>query len=115
MFKYLINHEKQILKILESRNLENLEEVKKDHLIKISFMQHERLIHLIVTAVIGLILIMIFMAAVFTENYMLYMTTVVIIVIEIFYIRHYYLMENGVQRMYKLYDRLREKENQLSS
>ncbi len=115
MFKYLINHEKQILKILESRNLENLEEVKKDHLNKISFLQHERLIHLIVTAVIGLILIMIFVAALFTEIYMLYMISVVIIVIEIFYIRHYYLMENGVQRMYKLYDRLREKENQLSS
>ncbi|MFO7888227.1 MAG: hypothetical protein R6U59_07910 [Eubacteriales bacterium] len=110
MFKYLINHEKQILKILESTNLENLEEIKKDHLNMITFMQHERLIHLIVTAVIGLILIMIFVAALFTEIYMLYMTTVVIIVIEIFYIRHYYLMENGVQRMYKLYDRLREKE-----
>lgn len=115
MFKYLINHEKYILEILESDSIDNLEEVKKEHLNKISFLQHERLIHLIVTAVFGIILIMIFAAALFTENYMLYIASIVIIVKEIFYIRHYYLMENGVQRMYKLYDRLLEKENQLPS
>jgi hypothetical protein len=60
MFKYLINHEKYILEILESDSIDNLGEVKKEHLNKISFLQHERLIHLIVTAVVGIILIMIF-------------------------------------------------------
>ena len=113
MFKYLTNHEKYILKILGSNNLESLEEIKKDHLRKINFLQHERLIHLIVTSVVALILVMIFAAALFTENYMIHIATIVIIVKEIFYIRHYYLMENGVQRMYKLYDRLIEKESQL--
>ncbi len=113
MYENLIRHEKYILKILQYENIENLNEIIEYHLNQISFFQHERLIHLIVTMSVGIILVGIFAAAVISGDSLLYLLTLVIVVIELFYIRHYYRMENGVQRLYKLYDSLIEKESKI--
>jgi len=114
MYKYLLNHEKYILKILQSDNINNLEKIIEYHLNQISFLQHERLIHLIVTMTVGIILIGILAAAIITQNILMYFAAIVAIITEGFYIRHYYMMENGVQRLYELYNLLMEKENKLS-
>lgn len=109
MYKYLMNHEKYILEILQKEKPENIEEIIDNHLNKINFLQHERLIHLIVTMSIGIIMIGVFAGAIFSQNQFMYLAVLIIIITEGFYIRHYYRMENGVQRLYKLYDLLVEK------
>lgn len=84
------------------------EQLIQEHLIQISFFQHERLVHLIVTVVFALLemlsLIMVFIApGLFT-----FLLTIVVLILLIPYIRHYYILENGVQKMYEQYDKLRK-------
>lgn len=79
---------------------------KEDMLIQIGFFQHERLVHLIVTvtfallAVVGLIFVCLdgSMGSLALE--------VLFIILLIPYIRHYYILENGVQRLYEYYDKI---------
>lgn len=75
--------------------------------------QHERLIHLIVTFFFGGLLLF-FIAAIFlfallpmTSIYailstLILITCVFLFVTEVFYVRHYYQLENGTQRLYEL-------------
>ena len=48
MKKYIYDYIEKIDKLLED-NPKNIEKIREEHLIKISFFQHERLIHLLVT------------------------------------------------------------------
>ena len=75
---------------------EYLEEIKKnkpskeDLLTHISFFQHERLIHLLVTIFTGIITILLFL---------------LMVCLFIPYIFHYYFLENKVQELYTIYDK----------
>ena len=93
--------------IKKSKNID-LEELKKEHLIKISFYQHERLIHLIVT--ISYAIFLIAMIALSYFNNLFVIILFILLVFLIFYVRHYFYLENHVQYMYKQYDMLLEKE-----
>jgi hypothetical protein len=75
--------------------------------------QHERLIHLIVTLFFaGLWLLSIFTLFLFLttntiDNHTLLcnlslIISLILLITELFYIRHYYMLENGTQRLYKL-------------
>ena len=86
------------------------EEIKK-HLIQIGFFMHERLIHLIVTVLFAIMTIATIFFAVASPNIGLLILTVAFMTLLIPYIIHYYLLENGVQKMYTQYDEmLRRKE-----
>ena len=93
--------------ILKSKKI-NYEEVKKEHLDKISFYQHERLIHLIGT--ISYRIFLIAMIALSYFNNLFVIILFILLVFLIFYVRHYFYLENHVQYMYKQYDMLLEKE-----
>ncbi|MBR3104107.1 MAG: hypothetical protein IKH46_09850 [Lachnospiraceae bacterium] len=81
------------------------------HLQQIAFFQHERLIHLLVTILFALLAF-----AIFILNYMelmagrpnigLILLFVLIVVLLVPYIMHYFLLENGVQKMYRQYDEM---------
>ena len=76
---------------------------------KISFFQHERLIHLIVTlafAIMGMIALSLF---IFTGERLIGILLGLFIVLLVPYIFHYYALENGVQRMYEQYDEIMER------
>ena len=66
-------------------------------LIQIQFFQHERLIHLIVTALFALLTILSLFASLLLPKQP---------VLLIPYIFHYYRLENGVQKLYEYYDKL---------
>lgn len=85
---------------------EEVERLKKEHLTQVSFFQHERLIHLIVTvtfAILEMLAIFLFMLCPSTPVFCL---VVIILVLLLPYIRHYYILENEVQKMYRQYDQL---------
>jgi hypothetical protein len=76
---------------------------------RISFYQHERLIHLIVTVLFAFLTILSLFAEFAFGGFLL--LTAVFLVLLIPYIYHYYFLENSVQKLYKLYYRLTENEN----
>lgn len=80
-------------------------------LIQIGFFQHERLIHLIVTVTFALLTIIAIMGTLFTPQPALFALVLMLLVLLIPYIRHYYILENGVQKLYKYYDRMAANEH----
>lgn len=85
------------------------EELCKQHLIQIQFFQHERLIHLMVTCLFALLAFALFITLLFTFSVGLLVLFALVFILLIPYIRHYYFLENGVQRLYAQYDRLYDK------
>ena len=68
----------------------------KDLMTQIAFFQHERLIHLIVTVTFALLTLMGVIAYVMTSMILLLALTFLFIILLIPYIRHFYILENGV-------------------
>lgn len=83
------------------------------HAERVAEFQHERLIHLIVTFFFGF-LVLVFAAAffwlmtfgVFALTCLAGLLVGIVLVTELFYVRHYYLLENGVQKLYTLTEKL---------
>ena len=77
--------------------------------------QHERLIHLLVTFFFGILTIASLVAlgisfgfyGIKIEFLALYLLTTLLTVLEFFYIKHYYFLENHVQELYKYSKKLR--------
>jgi VIT1/CCC1 family predicted Fe2+/Mn2+ transporter len=75
----------------------------------ISNFQHERLIHLIVTAFVG-ICVMLSVVIIFTAmSYLFVVLTLILVVLFAFYINHYYALENNTQKLYVLLEQMCEK------
>ena len=78
------------------------------HARRIAEFQHERLVHLLVTmffvcllfAAVGLFFAVI--PAGLLLSVLMGVLTLILFVLELFYIRHYYYLENGTQRLYRL-------------
>lgn len=97
----------ELLKKLESGEAEgDIAHIKAEHLVQISFFQHERLIHLIVTVLFAVLEFMAFLFVLLTPNIGTILLVFAVLALLIPYIRHYYLLENEVQKMYVQYDRL---------
>ena len=73
---------------------------------QIGFFQHERLIHLIVTVTFALLTVISFGIMLLAEFLPVIGLTVLLLVLLIPYIGHYYTLENEVQKMYKQYDEI---------
>ncbi len=82
-------------------------EIKK-HLIQIEFFMHERLIHLIVTMVFAVLTVLCILYAISNPTLGMLILIIAFMVLLIPYIKHYYLLENGVQHLYKQYDEMLE-------
>ena len=76
------------------------------HLNQIGFFQHERLIHLIVTVTFALLEMLAIFLNVISDRLFSLLLPVVILILLVPYIRHYYILENEVQKMYVQYDRM---------
>ena len=85
---------------------EILRDKMEDHLNQIGFFQHERLIHLIVTVTFALLEMLAIFLNVISDRLFSLLLPVVILILLVPYIRHYYILENEVQKMYVQYDRM---------
>ncbi len=105
MEKRLKNYLKK-MEELQNRemNAEELQRVIEDLLLQISFFQHERFIHLIVTVTFASLTVMVFLANLFLMQPALFLLTLLLVVLLVPYIRHYYILENGVQKLYTYHD-----------
>ena len=89
---------------------QNIQEIIRDkleeHLVQVGFFQHERLIHLIVTFTFALLELLAILLSMIVDSLFTLLLPVVILILLIPYIRHYYILENEVQKMYAQYDRM---------
>ena len=110
MRKRMTDYMKQMDELLSAEKAQtDYEKLRAEHLIQIQFFQHERLIHLSVTCLFAVMAIAVFLTLLFVFSIGLLLLFGALMVLLIPYIRHYYFLENGVQRMYEQYDRLRER------
>lgn len=73
----------------------------------IGFFQHERLIHLLVLILVALLTFASFCLLLVTQFLPVIAVFVLFLVLLVPYIFHYYKLENGVQQLYDLYERLK--------
>lgn len=108
MKQWCREHESKIRDALDECRI--TEDLLTDHLEKISILQHERLVHLIITVmvvfgelfVVGLVLLHPELG-IFPAIFMLCLA-----VLLAFYFYHYFFLENTVQRWYQITDEIRK-------
>lgn len=76
---------------------------------KLRRLQHERLVHLIVTLLIAIVFLFSIWLFIALANPLVLILTAVVLALLSAYIRHYFFLENTVQRWYLLSDRIAEK------
>ncbi len=108
MIDYIKQHERYIAQQLEANpGREALGELLAYHDKQISWMQHERLVHLMTMLFVCLFFLLAFGFTMvhFALPYLL--LTALLLVLSVAYILHYYRLENSVQRWYLLADQIR--------
>ena len=75
---------------------EMIQDKLKEHLVQVGFFQHERLIHLIVTVTFALLEMLAIVLSVISDSFFTLVLPVVILILLVPYIRHYYILENEV-------------------
>jgi len=115
MKKRILTYRKYIDSLLASDKQYDWKYIKQEHITQVAFFQHERLVHLIVTVTFAVLELLTVCAYVIvgaldsTLSFPLLILALLIIVLLIPYIKHYYLLENEVQKMYVQYDRIAQK------
>src|SRR5574344_3100699 len=107
MRQYLKEYVDYVDKLLKNKKLDNKEEIINEHLIKISFFQHERLIHLLVTLFYAIFLLIMIGFSIYYK--LLAIVVLILAIFLVFYVRHYFFLENNIQYLYKQYDLLKKK------
>lgn len=107
MRKRIIQYRKQIdERLANPPEGINYEEEQRKHLIQIQFFMHERLVHEIIMVLFALVTVIVFLAAVMTEQPIFMILLAALLVLLVPYILHYFVLENGVQYMYGQYDEM---------
>ncbi len=115
MTEYLTNYMNTVSERLDNcKNQSELLVILAEHMDKIAFMQHERTVHFLVTMMFAVILAVFMVGMLLTDNIMLLILVTIITVLLAFYIKHYYFLENTVQKMYKVYDRILKMKREIS-
>ena len=106
MKKYMKEYIKGIDKLIETKKVNK--EILDEHLIKIGFYQHERLVHFLVTMMVTIVFIIIFLHSLTVFNIGFLVLDSILLILLGFYYFHYYFLENSVQHMYKQRDSMKE-------
>lgn len=112
MYKQILAHKQYILAQLDKPlEKDDRKALLKYHVKRVRDFQHERLIHLLVTFFFAFLLIGTFatwLVLPFSQLFWpLCVLSAILFVLELAYIRHYYLLENGVQSLYELTEKLK--------
>ncbi len=115
MTEYLTAYMNTVSEHLDNcRTKDELSVILSEHMDKIAFMQHERIVHFLVTMMFAVVLAIFMVGMLLTDNMMLLVLVTIITVLLAFYIKHYYFLENTVQKMYKVYDRILKMQKEVS-
>ncbi|MFZ2025387.1 MAG: hypothetical protein WAV51_03835 [Microgenomates group bacterium] len=111
MIMYLKTHEKTIANLLqETESKTDWKTISKIHERKLQYFQQERLIHLFVMLTTSLAALLSFFFTIMLDIPAFFILTSVLVILSIAYVIHYFRLENGVQRLYRLGDKIEEKQ-----
>ncbi len=102
--KYQIKLEKN----LENKSPEDWNKVLINHVEMISIIQHERLIHLMVTIFVGIVMSLSFFITILTEKIYLLILDLPLLILFVAYLIHYRFLENTTQKWYLLTEKIKE-------
>lgn len=108
MKKYFSTYIQYVLDMLENESTD-YKKLEQELMVKISFMQHERLIHLLVTILFAILLFLSLIIFFISDIAAMLLVTLLMLALLIPYIAHYFFLENGVQQLYGIYDTVRSK------
>lgn len=83
-----------------------LSKMKAELLQRIAFYSHERLVHLIITMSFAVFFLLSLMMCLLFRNVGLVVLAILLLALLAAYIKHYYFLENSVQKMYLYYYKL---------
>ena len=107
MGKRMKNYLNQIDKQMQGElSADDKKVLKENLLVQIGFFQHERIIHLIVTVTFAVITILSFLCFLIFRRLLLAVFLLLLLALLIPYIRHNFILEKGVQKLYEYYDKL---------
>ncbi len=107
--KWCRRHEKEITeKAQGAQTAGELSLIIDDHRLKLSRLMHERLVHLIVLFITVVILLFSITLIVFAPDTIIASAPlcVIVFVLVCFYVKHYFFLENTVQRWYAIDEEL---------
>ncbi len=108
MWRYLKLHEAFVRAALERTDVD-WSQLKAFHHKQLAFMQHERLIHLLVLLFCALFLLLSIAFLATSPSWPAFAMCAVLLPLVAVYVLHYFRLENGVQRWYHLSNRIDEK------
>lgn len=115
MYKQILAHKNYVASKLQTPLSDrDRRQLFKYHTKRVRDFQHERLVHLLVTFFFAFLFLCSFTAWMLLQFsqpaspllWPLLALTVLLFVLELAYIRHYYQLENGVQSLYELTEKL---------
>jgi protein-S-isoprenylcysteine O-methyltransferase Ste14 len=110
MIDYMKRHESYVKGILEKKLKEGeLSELLAYHDKQIQWMQHERLVHLIVMLFVCLFTLLSFGFTVIRTSTPSIILSGLLLILLVAYIIHYYKLENGVQKWYLLSNEIKQR------
>ena len=105
MGNYIKTYMRSVENALENESTD-WEALKKEHLVQIEFIQHERLIHLMVT-IMCCLLLFIGLCVFFVSGIVPFLIVDGLLLILVFcYLIYYFYIENSTQKLYRLYNRI---------
>lgn len=112
MKKRITEYLNRIDKILSDAQADfDYSKLLEEHLTQIAFFQHERLVHLLVTLTFAILTVTSVLTIAITGYLPLAALALLLLVLLVPYVAHYYLLENGVQKMYAQYDEILQRIN----
>ncbi|MBQ5332429.1 MAG: hypothetical protein J6K92_04120 [Oscillospiraceae bacterium] len=105
MGNYIKTYMRSVENALENENTD-WQALKREHLVQIEFIQHERLIHLMVT-IMCCLLLFIGLCVFFISGITPFLIVDGLLLILVFcYLIYYFYIENSTQKLYRLYNRI---------
>ena len=83
------------------------EQLNKELQTKIGYFHHERIVHLLVMFLVAICTLLSLLGFVAFASYGIALLFVALMCLFVPYIVHYYHLENGVQKLYTFYDKLK--------
>ncbi|MBP5580908.1 MAG: hypothetical protein J6X85_03810 [Ruminococcus sp.] len=84
----------------------DLDELKRQHLVQLQFIQHERLVHLLVTIMCCILMFIGFLIFFVSGIRAIMIVNGLLLILCFAYLSYYFFIENAVQAMYRQYNRI---------
>jgi hypothetical protein len=113
--KYMNEHEARVREALNGNDLRDAAGLKESHDRMIRFMQHERLIHLLVLLTIALFYLVLLVWAWWRPGLPVLLLNGLFLILLVPYLLHYHFLENTIQRWYVLSDEIQKRMQRLKT